>query len=152
MNASEFSTVRSALGLSQSGMAAALGVDQGTISRWESGKVRIPAAIELALATLQENPEPMPETRRPRILIADPVAPEGIELLRAIGDVEVKTGQAADALVASIENYDALVVRSETKVTRAIIEAGVRLQVIGRAGVGVDNIDLEAATERAGLC
>ncbi|MBK9611649.1 phosphoglycerate dehydrogenase [Candidatus Amarobacter glycogenicus] len=148
MNASEFSTVRSALGLSQSGMAAALGVDQGTISRWESGKVRIPAAIELALATLQENPEPMPETRRPRILIADPVAPEGIELLRAIGDVEVKTGQAADALVASIENYDALVVRSETKVTRAIIEAGVRLQVIGRAGVGVDNIDLEAATER----
>ena len=51
MNASEFSTVRSALGLSQSGMAAALGVDQGTISRWESGKVRIPAAIELALAT-----------------------------------------------------------------------------------------------------
>ncbi|MBK9546857.1 MAG: phosphoglycerate dehydrogenase [Dehalococcoidia bacterium] len=148
MNASEFSTVRSALGLSQSGMAAALGVDQGTISRWESGKVRIPAAIELALATLQENPEPMPETRRPRILIADPVAPEGIELLRAIGDVEVKTGQAADALIASIENYDALVVRSETKVTRAIIEAGVRLQVIGRAGVGVDNIDLEAATER----
>ena len=148
MNASEFSTVRSALGLSQSGMAAALGVDQGTISRWESGKVRIPAAIELALATLQENPEPMPETRRPRILIADPFSPEGIELLRAIGDVEVKTGQAADALVASIENYDALVVRSETKVTRAIIEAGVRLQVIGRAGVGVDNIDLEAATER----
>lgn len=148
MNASEFSAVRTALGLSQSGMAAALGVDQGTISRWESGKVRIPAAIELALATLEENRTPMPETRRPRILIADPVAPEGIELLRAIGEVEVKTGQAADALVASIENYDALVVRSETKVTRAILEAGTRLQVVGRAGVGVDNIDLEAATER----
>ena len=148
MNASEFSAVRTALGLSQSGMAAALGVDQGTISRWESGKVRIPAAIALALATLEENRTPMPETRRPRILIADPVAPEGIELLRAIGEVEVKTGQAADALVASIENYDALVVRSETKVTRAILEAGTRLQVVGRAGVGVDNIDLEAATER----
>ena len=148
MNASEFSAVRTALGLSQSGMASALGVDQGTISRWESGKVRIPAAIELALATLEENRTPMPETRRPRILIADPVAPEGIELLRAIGEVEVKTGQAADALVASIENYDALVVRSETKVTRAILEAGTRLQVVGRAGVGVDNIDLEAATER----
>lgn len=148
MNASEFSAVRTALGLSQSGMATALGVDQGTISRWESGKVRIPAAIALALATLEENRTPMPETRRPRILIADPVAPEGIELLRAIGEVEVKTGQAADALVASIENYDALVVRSETKVTRAILEAGTRLQVVGRAGVGVDNIDLEAATER----
>ena len=147
MNAHEFAAARNTLALSQTGIAAALGVDQGTISRWESGKVRIPAAVELALATLQEN-RTMPEERRPRILIADPVAPEGIELLRTIGDVDVKTGQAADSLVATIENYDALVVRSETKVTRAIIEAGTRLQVIGRAGVGVDNIDLEAATER----
>ncbi len=147
MNSNEFTAARTGLGLSQTGIASALGVDQGTISRWESGKVRIPSAIELALARLQEN-RPMAEERRPRILIADPVAPEGIELLRAIGDVDVKTGQAADALVATIENYDALVVRSETKVTRAIIEAGTRLQVIGRAGVGVDNIDLEAATER----
>ena len=147
MNANEFAAARGSLGLSQAGIATALGVDQGTISRWESGKVRIPSAIELALAKLQEN-RPMPEQRRPRILIADPVAPEGIELLRSVGDVEVKTGQQPDSLVASIENYDALVVRSETKVTRAIIEAGTRLQVIGRAGVGVDNIDLEAATER----
>ncbi len=128
-------------------MAAALGVDQGTISRWESGKTRIPAAIELALKTLRETTT-MAEERRPRILIADPVAPEGIELLRSVGDVEVKTGQSADSLIATIENYDALVVRSETKVTRPIIEAGVRLQVIGRAGVGVDNIDLDASTER----
>ena len=90
----------------------------------------------------------MPEAIRPRVLIADPVAPEGIELLRAISDVDVKTGQPADTLVGIIANYDALVVRSETKVTRAIIEAGTRLQVIGRAGVGVDNIDLDAATER----
>jgi D-3-phosphoglycerate dehydrogenase len=147
MKASEFSATRTALELSQAGMASALGVDQGTISRWESGKTRIPAAVELALKTLREN-RTMAEERRPRILIADPVAPEGIELLRAVGDVDVKTGQAADALVATIENYDALVVRSETKVTRAIIEAGTRLQVIGRAGVGVDNIDLAAATER----
>lgn len=148
MNSSEFSQARTGLGLSQAQIAAALGVDQGTISRWESGKTRIPAAIELALATLKENREAMPETRKPRILIADPVAPEGIELLRTIGEVDVKTGQAADALIATIDNYDALVVRSETKVTRPIIEAGTRLQVIGRAGVGVDNIDLEAATER----
>lgn len=147
MNASEFSATRTELGYSQAAMAAALGVDQGTISRWESGKTRIPATVALALNTLRES-QSMPEERRPRILIADPVAPEGIELLRTVGDVEVKTGQPADALVASIENYDALVVRSETKVTRAIIEAGTRLQVIGRAGVGVDNIDLVAATER----
>lgn len=148
MDAPEFAAARIALGLSQSAIATALGVDQGTISRWESGKVRIPAAIELALATLKENFEPMPENRRPRILIADPVAPEGIEMLRAAGDVDVNTGLAADALIGIIGNYDALVVRSETKVTRPVIEAATRMQVIGRAGVGVDNIDLDAATER----
>lgn len=148
MDAPEFAAARVALGLSQSAIATALGVDQGTISRWESGKVRIPAAIELALATLKENLEPMPENRRPRILIADPVAPEGIEMLRAAGDVDVHTGLAADALIGIIGNYDALVVRSETKVTRPVIEAATRMQVIGRAGVGVDNIDLEAATAR----
>jgi D-3-phosphoglycerate dehydrogenase len=148
MDAAEFAAARIALGLSQSAIATALGVDQATISRWESGKVRIPAAIELALATLKENLEPMPENRRPRILIADPVAPEGIEMLRAAGDVDVNTGLAADALIGIIGNYDALVVRSETKVTRPVIEAAPRMQVIGRAGVGVDNIDLDAATER----
>lgn len=148
MDAAEFATARISLGLSQSAIATALGVDQGTISRWESGKVRIPAAIELALATLKENLEPMPENRRPRILIADPVAPEGIELLRAAGDVDVNTGLAADALIGIIGNYDALVVRSETRVTRPILEAATRMQVVGRAGVGVDNIDLDAATER----
>lgn len=148
MNAPQFSAARTALGLSQSAIATLLGVDQGTISRWESGKVRIPATVELALASLQEKQPAMPENRRPRILIADPVAPEGIELLRTVGDVDLKTGQSPDALLATIENYDALVVRSETRVTRPIIEAGTRLQVIGRAGVGVDNIDLEAATER----
>jgi D-3-phosphoglycerate dehydrogenase / 2-oxoglutarate reductase len=129
-------------------MAEALGVDQGTISRWESGKVRIPTAIDLALATLKESRKTMPETQRPRILVADPVAAEGIEILRTIGDVDVKTGQAPDSLIAMIADYDALVVRSETKVTRAVIEAGVKLQVVGRAGVGVDNIDLDASTER----
>jgi len=147
MRAEDFTASRAALGLSQAAIAAALGVDQGTISRWEAGKARIPAAVELALTSLKE--KHMPESlRKPRILIADPVAPEGIELLRTVGEVDVKTGQPADSLLATIEHYDALVVRSETKVTRPIIEAGARLQVIGRAGVGVDNIDLDAATER----
>ncbi len=148
MTPDTFVSERNALGLSQAAMAEALGVDQGTISRWESGKVRIPAAIELALATLKESKKAMPENRRPRILVADPVAAEGIEILRTVGDVDVKTGQAADSLIAMIGDYDALVVRSETKVTRAVIEAGARLQVVGRAGVGVDNIDLDASTER----
>ena len=148
MEAAEFAARRTALGLSQSAIATALGVDQGTISRWESGKTRIPAAVELALATLKENTQPMPASQRPRILIADPVAPEGIELLRSAGDVDVNTGLAPDALIDIIGNYDALVVRSETKVTRPVLEAATRMQVVGRAGVGVDNIDLDAATER----
>ena len=148
MESAEFSVVRVALGLSQAAIASALGVDQGTISRWESGKARIPAAIELALVTLKENSHPMIDSARPRILIADPIAAEGIEMLRAAGDVDVKTGLPADTLISIIGTYDALVVRSETKVTRAVIEAATKLVVIGRAGVGVDNIDIPAATER----
>ncbi|HMO96650.1 MAG TPA: phosphoglycerate dehydrogenase [Tepidiformaceae bacterium] len=148
MTPETFIAERTALGLSQAAIADSLGVDQGTISRWESGKVRIPAAIELALATLNESRKAMPEAQRPRILVADPVAAEGIEILRSVGEVDVKTGQPTDSLIAMIGGYDALVVRSETKVTRAVIEAGERLQVVGRAGVGVDNIDLEASTER----
>jgi D-3-phosphoglycerate dehydrogenase len=148
MDATAFVVTRNALGLSQAGMAIALGVDQATISRWEAGKVRIPAAIELALATLKENPQPMTAEARPRVLIADPVAPEGIEMLRTVADVDVRTGLAQDELIAIMPQYRVLVVRSETKVTRAVIEAATNLEVIGRAGVGVDNIDLAAATER----
>ena len=61
-------------------------------------------------------------------------------------DVDVKTGLDADALIAIIGGYEALIVRSETKVTAALLEAAKHLQVVGRAGVGVDNIDLDAAT------
>lgn len=129
-------------------MATSLGVDQATISRWEAGKVRIPAAIELALATFKETTPHMTAETRPRVLIADPVAAEGIEMLRAVADVDVRTGLAQDDLIAIIPQYRVLVVRSETKVTRPVIEAAVNLEVIGRAGVGVDNIDLAAATER----
>ena len=146
MDPAEFMARRSALALSQSALATALGVDQGTISRWESGKTRIPAAINAALAKLEEN-QPMPASR-PRILVADPVAPEGVELLRSAGDVDVRTGLAPDSLEAIIANYDALVVRSETTVTRKLIEAAPKLMSVGRARVGVDNIDLDAATER----
>lgn len=85
---------------------------------------------------------------RLRTLIADPVAPEGVELLRTVGDVDVKTGMPLPDLLACIGDYEALVVRSETRVTREVLAQAGRLMVIGRAGVGVDNIDLEAATER----
>jgi len=84
----------------------------------------------------------------PRILVADPLAEDGIARLRREGEVTVagKLGEAE--LVATIGDYDALVVRSETKVTAPVIEAGKKLRVVGRAGVGVDNIDVAAATRR----
>jgi len=83
-----------------------------------------------------------------KVLIADPIAQEGIEALRAHAEVDVRLGLGHDELIAAIGDYDAIVVRSETKVSAEVIEAGQRLQVIGRAGVGVDNIDLEAATRK----
>jgi len=83
-----------------------------------------------------------------KVLIADRIADEGIEALRAHAEVDVKTGLSRDELVSIIGDYDALIVRSDTKVTQEVIEAGKKLQAIGRAGVGVDNIDIEAATSR----
>jgi D-3-phosphoglycerate dehydrogenase len=83
-----------------------------------------------------------------RILVADPIAEEGVALLAERVTVDVRTGLDEAALIAVIGECDGLVVRSQTQVTRALIEAGTRLRVIGRAGVGVDNIDVEAATER----
>ena len=85
-----------------------------------------------------------------RILVSDPVASEGLELLRTQGEVDVKLRLDPKDLLSIIGEYDALVVRSETRVTAEVIESGKRLHVIGRAGVGVDNIDVDAAT-RAGI-
>src|SRR2546425_10881810 len=84
-----------------------------------------------------------------RILVCDPIAEDGVEALKHSGaDVDVRTGLSPEELRKSVDGYDALVVRSETKVTREIIEASSTLQVVGRAGIGVDNIDLDAATEK----
>jgi len=86
-----------------------------------------------------------------RILVADPIAADGVERLRAAGDVDVVTGLDEASLIARIAGYDALVVRSETKVTAAVLDSATRLRVVGRAGVGVDNIDIEAATRHGVL-
>jgi len=83
-----------------------------------------------------------------KVLIADPVAREGIEILRHEFDVDVKTGLKPEELKAIIGDYDALVVRSETQVTPDVIEAGKKLQVVARAGVGLDNINIDAATKK----
>ncbi len=85
-----------------------------------------------------------------KVLVMDGISDMGIQLLYDAPDVEVekKNGLSEDELVAIIANYDALLVRSATKVTERIMSAGSKLKVVGRAGVGVDNIDLEAATKR----
>lgn len=84
----------------------------------------------------------------PEVLVCDPLAPEGIEILQRAAHVTVKTGLKEPELIAEVPKYDALLVRSQTKITRPVIEATHKLQIVGRAGVGVDNIDLAAATER----
>ena len=84
-----------------------------------------------------------------KILVADRVAKEGIDILRDKGyEVDVKLDMTPDELASAIPPYDALIVRSATPVSRKAIEAGENLKIIGRAGVGVDTIDLDAATER----
>jgi len=84
-----------------------------------------------------------------RILVCDPIAEDGIALLKQMGAaVDVRTGLSGEELLQAVDGYDALIVRSETRLTREIIEAAAKLQVIGRAGIGVDNIDVQAATEK----
>ena len=84
----------------------------------------------------------------PAILVADSLADDGLRRLRQAGEVEVRTGLTEAQLVEAIPAFDALVVRSATKVGEKVLEAGRRLRVVGRAGVGVDNIDIDAATRR----
>ncbi|MBQ8699864.1 MAG: phosphoglycerate dehydrogenase, partial [Schwartzia sp.] len=84
-----------------------------------------------------------------KVLAADGVSARGIEILREAGfEVDVKDKISADELVATIGDYDALIVRSASKVTKDVLAAAKNLKIIGRAGVGVDNIDVPEATNR----
>ena len=84
-----------------------------------------------------------------KVLASDKIAESGLKKLKDAGfEVDMKTGLSEDELVKIIPEYDALVVRSETKVTSKIIEAGKKLKIIARAGVGVDNVDLPSATKK----
>ncbi|HKQ40232.1 MAG TPA: phosphoglycerate dehydrogenase, partial [Verrucomicrobiae bacterium] len=86
----------------------------------------------------------------PKILVADSISKRGVEELAAGGALEVQTqiGLSESELVKIIPGFSGIVVRSQTKVTAAILNAGVELRVVGRAGVGVDNVDVETATRR----
>ncbi len=84
-----------------------------------------------------------------KILVSDPLSDEGIEILKKSGfPVDVKPGLSEDDLCAIIGDYECLIIRSGTKVTKKVIDAGKNLRVIGRAGVGVDNVDIPYATDK----
>jgi D-3-phosphoglycerate dehydrogenase len=83
-----------------------------------------------------------------KVLVSDPIDQAGIDILQQVAQVDVKTGLSPEELVKIMPDYDALMIRSGTRVTREAIEAGNNLRIIGRAGVGVDNVDVPAATRQ----
>ena len=93
---------------------------------------------------------PTPETGdRPRVLVAETLAASGLDYMRAQGlEVDVRTGMSPEELRAALVGASALVIRSATQVDDAALEAGGDLVLVGRAGIGLDNVDVEAATRR----
>jgi len=85
---------------------------------------------------------------RMKVLIADEINEDGINELKEAAEVIVQTDITSGELISSIEDFNAVIIRSRTKVTREVIEAASKLKIIARAGVGVDNVDVEAATEK----
>jgi D-3-phosphoglycerate dehydrogenase len=83
-----------------------------------------------------------------RVLVKEKIADAGVDLLRRHFAVDVITDMDEDALPGAIGSYDAIVIRSATKLTADVIDRADRLKVIGRAGIGVDNVDVPAATKR----
>ena len=85
---------------------------------------------------------------RPKVLVAEKIGDSGIELLREHFEVDVATGWSAGELEARIGEYDGILIRSATKLDRDLLSKAARLRAVGRAGVGVDNVDVDAATKR----
>jgi D-3-phosphoglycerate dehydrogenase len=90
----------------------------------------------------------MADTNGYRVLVKEKIADAGVDLLREHFDVDVRTDMEEAELSGAIGDYDAIVIRSATKLTADVIEQAGRLKVIGRAGIGVDNVDVPAATKR----
>jgi D-3-phosphoglycerate dehydrogenase len=86
-----------------------------------------------------------------KVLVSDPIDQAGIDILGQVAQVDQRTGLSEEELIGIIGEYDGLMIRSGTQVTAAVIAAASRLKIIGRAGVGVDNVDVPAATQRGVL-
>ncbi len=86
---------------------------------------------------------------QPKVLIADKLSPKAKEIFEARGvEVDVNTGLSPDELAAIIDQYDGIAIRSATKITPAILDKAPKLKVVGRAGIGVDNVDVSSATQK----
>jgi D-3-phosphoglycerate dehydrogenase len=131
-------------------LAERLGITNRHLSEVVSGRARLTHRLALQIHEVTDiDLKDIPYEAPVRILVADPIAEDGVAALSIHGaEVDVKTGLSPDQLKSIIGEYDALVVRSETKVKADVLAAAERLRVVGRAGVGVDNIDLDAATEK----
>ena len=131
-------------------LADRLGVTNRHLSEVLNGRARLTRRLAHQIHETTGIPmSAIPLETAMKILICDPIAADGLDILRSAGaQVDVKTGMAAEELKKVVSGYDALVVRSETKITKEILDATNHLQVVGRAGVGVDNIDVAAATEK----
>ncbi|MGC6483219.1 MAG: phosphoglycerate dehydrogenase [Synechococcus sp.] len=86
-----------------------------------------------------------------KVLVSDPIDQAGIDILSQVAQVDQRTGLSPEELIAIIGEYDALMIRSGTQVTADVIAAADKLRIVGRAGVGVDNVDVPAATQRGTL-
>ena len=110
-------------------------------------------AVEKAQAALhlRRPPSPIsppPSLVMPKVLVSDTIDQAGIDILSQVAQVDVKTGLSPEELIKIMPEYDALMIRSGTRVTKEAIDAGTQLKIIGRAGVGVDNVDVPAATRQ----
>jgi D-3-phosphoglycerate dehydrogenase len=101
-------------------------------------------------ATESASVSPQPNGARPRVLVAEKIGDSGIALLKEHFDVELGVGWSREELEERIGEYDGVLIRSATKLDAGLIARGGRLRAVGRAGVGVDNVDVDAAT-KAGI-
>lgn len=131
-------------------LAEKLGVTNRHLSDVMNGRARLTQRLGQQISQTTSIPmSEIPLETTMKILICDPIAEDGLVILRdSSAQVDVKTGMTKEELLKTVNGYDAIVVRSETKITSDVLAACSHLQVVGRAGVGIDNIDVPAATER----
>ena len=83
----------------------------------------------------------------PKVLIADKLSPAAVAIFKERGvEIDIKTGMTKEELLKIVDQYDGIAIRSATKITAEVIKAAKKLKVVGRAGIGVDNVDIPAAT------